>query len=143
MRQSDLALDKYCVTQSDYFRLATTVVLGMGITYGKLLLYHGVSEVNMDKKTSTRDKNNSTVYDCFNNTFRSDFIIPDINLPPINIDDRSRPHKIACYTPYLLPDTISVASENSVSNLTTPSDSPHILLITSDNPNPPHIMNKY
>ena len=37
MRQSDLFLEKYWVTQSGYFRLATTVVLGMGITDGKLL----------------------------------------------------------------------------------------------------------
>ena len=35
--QSDLALDKYWVTQSGYFRLADTVALVMGIKYGKLL----------------------------------------------------------------------------------------------------------
>ena len=34
MQQFDLELDKYCITQSDYFRLSTTVALGMGITYG-------------------------------------------------------------------------------------------------------------
>ena len=34
MWQSDLALDKYLVTQSGYFILSTTVVLGMGITDG-------------------------------------------------------------------------------------------------------------
>ena len=44
MRQSDLVLDKYWVTYSDYFRIATAVALGMGITYGKLLFYHGISE---------------------------------------------------------------------------------------------------
>ena len=33
MRHSDLALEKYWVTQSNYFRLATTLSLGMGITY--------------------------------------------------------------------------------------------------------------
>ena len=37
MWQSDLALEKYWVTQSGYFRLATTVVLGMGITDRKLI----------------------------------------------------------------------------------------------------------
>ena len=31
MQQSDLVLDKYWLTQSGYFRLATTVALGMGI----------------------------------------------------------------------------------------------------------------
>ena len=35
--KSDLALEKYWVTHSDYFRLVTTVELGMEITYGKLL----------------------------------------------------------------------------------------------------------
>ena len=42
--QSDLSLDKYWVTQSGYFRLATTVTLGMGITDGKILYCHGVAE---------------------------------------------------------------------------------------------------
>ena len=43
MQQSDLLLEKYWVTQSGYFRLATTVVLGMGIIDGKLLYCHGVA----------------------------------------------------------------------------------------------------
>ena len=37
MRQYDVSLEKYWVTQSGYFRLATTVALGMGITDGKRL----------------------------------------------------------------------------------------------------------
>ena len=44
MRQSGLLLDKYWVTQSGYFRLATAVALGMGITYGELLYFHGIAE---------------------------------------------------------------------------------------------------
>ena len=63
MRQSDLSLEKYWVTQSGYFRLATTVALGVGITDGKLLYCHGVSEGNEDKKMSTLEYNNRTVYD--------------------------------------------------------------------------------
>ena len=43
MPQSDLSLEKYWVTQSGYFRLATTMALGMGITDGKLLYCHGVA----------------------------------------------------------------------------------------------------
>ena len=42
IRKSDIDLDKYWVTQSGYFRLATTVGLGMGITDGKNLLFHGI-----------------------------------------------------------------------------------------------------
>ena len=53
MWQSDLLLEKYWVTQSGYFRLATTVALGMGITDGKLLYYHSVAEGNEDKKISS------------------------------------------------------------------------------------------
>ena len=37
MRQSDLVLEKYWVTQSGYFRLTTTVALGMSVIDGKLL----------------------------------------------------------------------------------------------------------
>ena len=36
-RQSGVALEKYWETQSVYFRLETTVALGIGITDGKLL----------------------------------------------------------------------------------------------------------
>ena len=50
IRQSNLALKEYFVTQSGYFRFATTVALGVGITYRNLLYYHGVSEGNVDRK---------------------------------------------------------------------------------------------
>ena len=36
MRQYDLALEKYWVTHSGYFRLAVIVALGMGMTYENL-----------------------------------------------------------------------------------------------------------
>ena len=55
MQQYGISLEKYEVTQSGHFRLATTVALGMGITDGKLLFCHGVSERNVDKKISTRE----------------------------------------------------------------------------------------
>ena len=42
MQKYDLALDKYLVTQSGYFRLATTVALGICIADVKLLFCHGV-----------------------------------------------------------------------------------------------------
>ena len=63
MLQCDIALEKYWVTQSGYFRIATTAALGVGITDGKLLYCHGVAEGNQDKKKSTLDYNNRTVYD--------------------------------------------------------------------------------
>ena len=48
-------LERYWVTQSGYFRLATTVELGMVITDGKLLFCHGFSMGGVDKKISTRE----------------------------------------------------------------------------------------
>ena len=50
MRQSDIAQEKYWVTQSGFFRLVTTVALGVGITYGKLLFCHDVAEGDVEKK---------------------------------------------------------------------------------------------
>ena len=50
MRKSDLALENYWVKNGGYFRLATTVSLGTGITDGKLLLCHEISEESVDKK---------------------------------------------------------------------------------------------
>ena len=82
---------------------------------------------NKEKKISTLEYNNSTVYDCFNNPFSADCGSPAMHLPPITIDDRPPPPKRARYAPNLLPATIYVVSENSVSTLTTPSDLPDIL----------------
>ena len=91
IRWSDLALDKYWVTQSGHFRLATKLALGMGITDGKLLYCHVVSDGNMDRRILTLDYNNRTVYYCFNNHFTADFSSPSMHLPPITIDDRPPP----------------------------------------------------
>ena len=63
-----------------------------------------------------------------------------IYLPsPLMIDPP--PPKRARYAPNLLPATISVASENSVSTLTTPSDLPDIL--PTDGPKNLHVLKKY
>ena len=50
MHKSELSLEKYGVTQCSYIRLDTTVALGMGITEGKLLFYHGISNGSKNKK---------------------------------------------------------------------------------------------
>ena len=122
MWQSNLALEKYWVIQSGYFRLANTVALGMGITYGKLLYCHGFSEENVDRKFSTLDYNNRTVYDYFNNPFIDEFGIPALNLPPNNFYDIPCPNKIFLSTPDLLLSTISVASKNYLGTFNIPSD---------------------
>ena len=86
------------------------------------------------KQNSTKDYNNRTDYECFKNTFPDGCGTPDLNLPPITIDDRHRPHKWARYTTDLLPAAIYVASESHVSTLTIPSDTPQLLVLTSDDP---------
>ena len=111
MRNYDLVLDKYWVTQSGYFRLATTVALGMVITNQKLLLYHGISKDSENKTISTNEYNNRKVYDYFNNPFTAYFGTPSLNLPPITIDYIPQPHKRARYNPTLIPAVISVASQ--------------------------------
>ena len=140
MRQYDLSIEKYWVTQSGYFRLATTVASGIGIKDGEILYCRGVAKGNEDKKISTLEYNNRTVYECFNNPFTADFGSPAMHLPPITTDDRPPPHKRARYAPNLLPATISVASENSISTLTTPSDLPDIL--PTDSPKNIHFLKK-
>ena len=87
MKQYDLALDKYWVKQSGYFRLATTVTLGIGIANGKLLFCHGILEGSVDKKISTKEYNTRTIYDCFKNTFPADCGSQILNPPTITIED--------------------------------------------------------
>ena len=60
----------------------------MGITDGKLIYCHGVAEWNEDKKISTLEYNNRTVYECLDNPFTADCVSPAMHLPPITIDDR-------------------------------------------------------
>ena len=112
----------------------------MSIKNGKLLYCHGVSEVNVDKRISTLEYKNRTIYDWLNDTFTNEFGSPSLHIPPITIDGRYWLHKIAQYTPDLLASDIYVASENSVSNVTTSYDSPDIL--PYDDNDPLHVLNK-
>ena len=112
----------------------------MGITDGKLLYWHGVSEGDVDNKISTLEYNNRRVYDWFKNSFTDEFGIPDLHLPPITIDDRPIPHKRAQTTLDMLPDAISFASVNFGSTFTTTNDLPYLL--PYDDPNNIHAMNK-
>ena len=73
----------------------------MGIIDGKLLYYHSVSEGNVDKKISTLEYKNRTVYDCFNNPFTADCGSPAFHLPPITIDDI--PPQILSHLPSMFP----------------------------------------
>ena len=127
IHQSDIALEKYWVTQSGYFRLATTVLMGMGIAVGKILLCHGISDKIKDKYISIRQYNNKKVYECFNNTFSIYCGIPTLNLPSITIDDTPHKNKRAMYTSDTLPASISVPYGNYVSALTKHNYYPKLL----------------
>ena len=93
MRHFYLALEKYWVIQRGYFRLATILVLGMGIIYGKILFCHVISYQSTVKNISIRECNNRTVYNCFKSPFSPDCGIPDLDLPFIPIDDSPHPNK--------------------------------------------------
>ena len=71
------------------------MTLGMGMTYGKLLFCHGISEESKHKKIITREYNGSKFYDFFNNPFPYDCVIPYLNIPPITIVDSPQPDKRA------------------------------------------------
>ena len=134
MRQYDLALEKYLDIQSGFFRLVTTVMLGTGIKYADLLLCHGISEINGDKKITIREYNGRKVYGCFVNPLASDCDTPAVNLHPMLKDDSHRPNIRAHYTSDPLPYTIYVASKNSVITYTTPFESPKIYFPSSKAP---------
>ena len=73
-----------------------------------ILYCHGVVEGNVDKKISTLEYNNRTVYHCFNNPFTAYFGIPDFHPPPIKFDNKPRLNKRAWYPPDLTPAAIYV-----------------------------------
>ena len=83
-----------------------------------------------------------TVYDCFNDPFPVDCGITYLNLPPIPMYDITRPPKIAWYTPDMIPSGISVTFRNSDSNFTAPSESPQVILLTSNDTNTWHIITR-
>ena len=138
MQKSDIELQKYWVTQSGYFRLATTVALSMGITYGKIPFCNGISEGSEDNKISLRKYSPRAVYDCFNHPFTDHCVGPNLNPPPITIYDIPLSDKRSRYTPDLLPADIPVYFEKYGITLTTPSDLTHSLVLTYTDPNPHH-----
>ena len=69
IRMSEISLYKYWVKNSGCFRLVTRVVLGTGITYGKLPLCRVISEKRKANKISMRDYNYRIFYDLFNHPF--------------------------------------------------------------------------
>ena len=145
MWKSYIEPEKYWVNKSGYFILATTVPLGMGITYAKLLLCSGLSEQSKYNTISIIEYNDRTVYEFFYNPFSVYSGTPDFNRPPVPINDSPHRKKRSRCTSDPLPDYISVTSANSVSEFSSPSYSTHLFepnydghyahhTIMSDNP---------
>ena len=82
----------------------------MGITYGKIILFHGIPEGSVDKKISKIWCNKKTVYDYFNNPFPYYCGGQDLDPTHFTIDNRNHLNKREIYTPDLLPSDISIAS---------------------------------
>ena len=124
-----LSLEKYWVTCSVHFKLATKDTLDVGMTDGNILFYHVISEQSREKKFSIREYNYRTDYGCFNYPFLVVCVIQYLILLPITIYDSFILNKISQYTPDPIPDAIYVASGNSIITFTTHYESPKVSLV--------------
>ena len=88
------------------------MVLGMGITEGKLQFCHVFPKQIRDKNISIIDYDNMTIYDWYKSNFPFYCGILSLNLFPRRIDYILHQNKIACYTPDTLPAAIYVSSKN-------------------------------
>ena len=84
LRQSDLALDKWWVTQCGWLRLCTTVVMGMNITNCWKLFSYGVKRDHYDKLIGIREFSEKLAQYFFNNPFSTDRGTPSNNIPPLD-----------------------------------------------------------
>ena len=71
-RQSDLALDKFWVTQCVWLRLCNNVAVGMKINNFWKLFWYGVKKDHYDNFIGIREFSKRIAADCFNNTFTTD-----------------------------------------------------------------------
>ena len=110
------------------------MALSMGITDVKLLLCHGIATDNNNKDINMTEYNDRKVFDYFNNISPDNCDTQDLNIPHMAFDYSPRPPKIPCNTFDMLPATISAASKNSLSTLTSPCDSPTLHLPSSGGP---------
>ena len=137
MRKSDPWIYKYWVTYSRYFRIVITVALGMGIADRNLLFFMAFQS---KVRTCQFQWENTTIEQFMNpSTINFHLMLLDhiwiyITLPLIIFP---APQK-SWYTSDPLPAAISVTSGNYVSILTTPSDSPQLLVLYSDDTETQH-----
>ena len=86
-RQSDLALEKFWVTQCGCLQLCTTFAMGMTITNCWKLFRYGVKRDHYDNLISIREFPELISVDFLNNTFRTDSGTPANNIPSLDYID--------------------------------------------------------
>ena len=87
-RQSDLAQEKYWVTQCGWLQLCTTVSMGMNITNCWKLFCYGNKRDRYDKFIGIREFWEQLALDCFNNHFSTVTGTPAKNIPLLDeVDD--------------------------------------------------------
>ena len=87
-RHSDLALEKWWVTQCDWLRLCTTFAMGMTINNGRKLFRYGVKRDHYDKLIGIRKLSKRFAQYCFNNPLSPDRGTPENNKPTLDeVDD--------------------------------------------------------
>ena len=92
MHQSDLSVEKYWVTYSGSFRIATGVVLGVVTTYQNIRFYCGILDQSRDKEILWGEKICRSFCDIFNKPFAVYCGGVYLNLTPMYIDDIFRPN---------------------------------------------------
>ena len=130
-RQSDLALEKWWVTQCAWLRLCTAVDMGMTITDCWKLFSYGVKRDHYDKWIGIREFSERLAQDCFNNKLSSDRGTSENNIPPLDeVDDGDTVSTCralqlsSCVFPSLAVSTISKMTQKSA--LTISIGSEHI-----------------
>ena len=122
-RQSDLALEKWWVTQCGWLRIGTTVAMGMSINNCWKLFRYGVKRDHYDKLIGIIELSERLAQYCFNNNFSSDRGTPEKNIPPLDeVDDEdtvSTWRSLQFYTsisPSAAVSTISDLTQSSASH---------------------------
>ena len=128
-RKSDLALDKWCVTQCGLLILCTTVVMEMNMTNCWKLFWYGVKRDHYDKFVGIRELSEGLAQDCFNNNFSPDRWTPAKNIPPLDdfsdVDTVSTCCALQCSSCISLSEafiTISYMTQNSASTISIGSE---------------------
>ena len=87
-RQSNLALEKFWVTQCCYIWLFITIAMGMKINNCWKLFHYVIKRYHYDKFIGTREFLEQLDMDCFSNLFTTYTGMPTKNIPYIDESDK-------------------------------------------------------